>query len=333
MGAYADRRHRRARRLRRDARAGRPLPGHRADAVGPRQRLPGRALRRSRAPRCGDPAGAVLQAARRDPWTAPRFTDARTGLAPAAVLGPMAHGCRRCPGAAGLLLAGDAAGFIDPMTGDGIRLALAGAEIAADVADAVLCGRLAAADAATVLARRRRQAFARQVDASTARCAAWSASRRAARCDGAGAVLAAGVRGDGLLRRRRRRRGPGGGDVPLALSIAARDGARRARRGWPARRRLSAHNAAVLHRARRRRARRRRLSGDAVGLSARLRGDGRRRRADRPGAADGARLRPGAVRRGQGPEGVGDRVARPALDLPSAGAAGCAARHRMALIG
>jgi flavin-dependent dehydrogenase len=34
----------------------------------------------------------------------------------------------------GLLLAGDAAGFIDPMTGDGMRLAFSGAELAADLA-------------------------------------------------------------------------------------------------------------------------------------------------------------------------------------------------------
>ena len=34
-------------------------------------------------------------------------------------------------GVPGLLLAGDAAGFIDPMTGDGLRFALRGAELAA----------------------------------------------------------------------------------------------------------------------------------------------------------------------------------------------------------
>ena len=38
----------------------------------------------------------------------------------------------------GLLLAGDAAGFVDPMTGDGIRLALRGGVLAADVACAML---------------------------------------------------------------------------------------------------------------------------------------------------------------------------------------------------
>jgi flavin-dependent dehydrogenase len=42
------------------------------------------------------------------------------------------------PGCAGLLLLGDAAGFIDPMTGDGIRLALASAEAAAAIAGDVL---------------------------------------------------------------------------------------------------------------------------------------------------------------------------------------------------
>jgi flavin-dependent dehydrogenase len=34
----------------------------------------------------------------------------------------------------GLLLAGDAAGFIDPMTGDGLRFALRGGELAAEAA-------------------------------------------------------------------------------------------------------------------------------------------------------------------------------------------------------
>ena len=34
----------------------------------------------------------------------------------------------------GLLLAGDAAGFVDPMTGDGLRFAVRGGEMAADAA-------------------------------------------------------------------------------------------------------------------------------------------------------------------------------------------------------
>jgi flavin-dependent dehydrogenase len=42
----------------------------------------------------------------------------------------------------GLLLAGDAAGFIDPMTGDGLRFAVRGGELAGAVALAALTGRL-----------------------------------------------------------------------------------------------------------------------------------------------------------------------------------------------
>lgn len=105
-----------------------------------------------------DAGTAMLDAARQDRWTAPRFGGARLASAPV-VLGPMALDVA-VPGTAGLLLAGDAAGFIDPMTGDGIRLALAGAEITAEVIDAVLRGELDAAAAPTVLARRRRAAFA-----------------------------------------------------------------------------------------------------------------------------------------------------------------------------
>ena len=61
-----------------------------------------------------------------------RFADARLVQAPV-VLGPLAVEV----GAAdirGLLLAGDAAGFIDPMTGDGLRFAVRGGALAADAA-------------------------------------------------------------------------------------------------------------------------------------------------------------------------------------------------------
>lgn len=105
-----------------------------------------------------DAGAAMLAAARHDRSTAPRFGGARLASAPV-VLGPMALDVS-VPGTAGLLLAGDAAGFIDPMTGDGIRLAVAGAEITAEVADAVLRGALAAEAAPAVLAHRRRAAFA-----------------------------------------------------------------------------------------------------------------------------------------------------------------------------
>jgi menaquinone-9 beta-reductase len=56
-----------------------------------------------------------------------------------------------------LLLAGDAAGFVDPMTGDGLRFAMRGAELAADVALAAL--EDAGIDAAAWLAEARARAF------------------------------------------------------------------------------------------------------------------------------------------------------------------------------
>jgi menaquinone-9 beta-reductase len=49
---------------------------------------------------------------------------------PVTVLGPLAVEAHAA-GVPGLLLAGDAAGFIDPMTGDGLRFAIRGAELAA----------------------------------------------------------------------------------------------------------------------------------------------------------------------------------------------------------
>ena len=52
---------------------------------------------------------------------------------PVTALGPLAVEARAA-GLPGLLLAGDAAGFIDPMTGDGLRFAIRGAELAAEYA-------------------------------------------------------------------------------------------------------------------------------------------------------------------------------------------------------
>ena len=72
------------------------------------------------------------------------------------ILGPLAVDVTRA-GVPGLLLAGDAAGFIDPMTGDGLRFALRGAELAAEVALAVL--EDPAIDAVTRLAEARTRAF------------------------------------------------------------------------------------------------------------------------------------------------------------------------------
>ena len=58
-----------------------------------------------------------------------RFAGARL-VGPPVVLGPLAVEVRDT-GFDGLILAGDAAGFIDPMTGDGLRFAVRGAELAA----------------------------------------------------------------------------------------------------------------------------------------------------------------------------------------------------------
>jgi flavin-dependent dehydrogenase len=75
-----------------------------------------------------------------DPVLGPRFARARAVTRPM-VLGPLAIETLM-PGCPGLLLIGDAAGFVDPMTGDGIRLALVSAETAAATVAEVLGGRL-----------------------------------------------------------------------------------------------------------------------------------------------------------------------------------------------
>lgn len=77
-----------------------------------------------------DPSSLLLNTVHTDRELADRFAGARMIGSPA-VLGPLAVDCP-VPGAPGLLLAGDAAGFIDPMTGDGMRFAMRGAELAAE---------------------------------------------------------------------------------------------------------------------------------------------------------------------------------------------------------
>jgi flavin-dependent dehydrogenase len=81
-------------------------------------------------------AGAIAQ----DDVLRSRFTHAQLVGEPV-VLGPMAVDVSSA-GLPGLLLAGDAAGFVDPMTGDGLRFAIVGAELAAASAiDALTKGR------------------------------------------------------------------------------------------------------------------------------------------------------------------------------------------------
>jgi flavin-dependent dehydrogenase len=79
-----------------------------------------------------DPEDVVASAVRADPVLRERFARARQ-VSDVVSLGPLAVDSRGA-GARGLLLAGDAAGFIDPMTGDGLRFAVRGGELAAEAA-------------------------------------------------------------------------------------------------------------------------------------------------------------------------------------------------------
>jgi menaquinone-9 beta-reductase len=125
-----------------------PLPGGLTNAclVAPIEQLP-----------CmSDPAQALGAAIDRAPSLRDRFARARL-VAPPVVLGPLAVDVHAA-GAPGLLLAGDAAGFIDPITGDGLRFALRGAELAAETALEMLA--TGNPDGHVSLARRRQAAFA-----------------------------------------------------------------------------------------------------------------------------------------------------------------------------
>jgi flavin-dependent dehydrogenase len=109
------------------------------------------------APRLAAPQQLLGDRLRADADLRRRFARARA-VAPPVMLGPMAVDAE-VAGAPGLLLTGDAAGFIDPMTGDGLRLALTGSELAAAVALEVLQGLTAVAEAHLELTARRRHAF------------------------------------------------------------------------------------------------------------------------------------------------------------------------------
>ena len=83
-----------------------------------------------------DPLALMESSLRSDPLLGARFDRARR-LNPPVCLGPLAVDNARAS-APGLLLAGDAAGFVDPMTGDGLRFAFKGAELAARAALTIL---------------------------------------------------------------------------------------------------------------------------------------------------------------------------------------------------
>jgi len=91
----------------------------------------------------------------RDPLLRTRFSAARIAAPPVA-LGPLAVDVAP-PQVSGLLLAGDAAGFIDPMTGDGLRFAIRGGTLAADAALEALAQGWSAAIGARLTARRQRE--------------------------------------------------------------------------------------------------------------------------------------------------------------------------------
>jgi flavin-dependent dehydrogenase len=76
------------------------------------------------------PMDLVRSFLRRDPELSSRFAE-REPAAPISILGPLAVNVSSA-GIPGLFIAGDAAGFIDPMTGDGLNLAMRGALLAAN---------------------------------------------------------------------------------------------------------------------------------------------------------------------------------------------------------
>jgi flavin-dependent dehydrogenase len=79
-----------------------------------------------------NPAALLAATVARDTALADRFASARL-VVPPVVLGPLAIDTA-APRFDGLLFAGDAAGFIDPMTGDGLRFAIRGGVLAAEAA-------------------------------------------------------------------------------------------------------------------------------------------------------------------------------------------------------
>ena len=103
------------------------------------------------------PADVLDRLLKSDPELSARFASARA-VTPPTMLGPMAVDTTAV-GEPGLLLAGDAAGFIDPMTGDGLRFALMGAELAAAIVKEVFEGSVPIDRAHLELAARRRLAF------------------------------------------------------------------------------------------------------------------------------------------------------------------------------
>jgi len=103
-----------------------------------------------------DPGALLRREIAADAQLRDRFGDSRF-VGPPVVLGPLAVDAGG-GGIDGLVLAGDAAGFVDPMTGDGLRFAVQGGELAARAALEALEHGWRGVHAR--LAARRREAFA-----------------------------------------------------------------------------------------------------------------------------------------------------------------------------
>jgi geranylgeranyl reductase family protein len=119
--------------------------------------------------------GLVIPLAHAAPWSGrlDDFLQARTRqlphlarrlagavrVAPVQALGPLAHRVS-VPRPGGVLLVGDAAGFYDPFTGEGIFTALRSAELAAETIVAALHAGNVSAGGLAAYARARRDAFA-----------------------------------------------------------------------------------------------------------------------------------------------------------------------------
>jgi flavin-dependent dehydrogenase len=123
-----------------------------------------------------------------DPLLRARFADARL-VQPPVVLGPLAVEVGPTH-IRGLLLAGDAAGFIDPMTGDGLRFAVQGGVLAAEAA--IQCLTEGWTEVHERLERARRREFAPKWRFNRA-LRALVASSRGTEVAGIGARLAPGM--------------------------------------------------------------------------------------------------------------------------------------------
>jgi flavin-dependent dehydrogenase len=100
-----------------------------------------------------DPPSLVARVIAREPLLRDRF-ERSIAIRPPVVLGPLAIDVTG-ESIDGLILAGDAAGFIDPMTGDGLRFAVRGGELAAEGALRALSHGWTGIHSSLAVARRR----------------------------------------------------------------------------------------------------------------------------------------------------------------------------------